>query len=196
MKTLIQSTLTFAVIFGLSTMATAQTEKAKSVASKDLKTPSCSCCTGDAASPLIHALDIDKDGVITALEIKNAVSSLKALDSDGDGHLSRDEFHSETSKTETLKSGKRKFQTGMTMEHYVQTVYAKYDKNNNNIIERTEMSRSMLVMLPFLDINKDQKLDEAELMNMNTTAFNYQPNPVGKQTDGKVRENRTRRVRK
>ena len=198
MKTLIQSTLVFALIIGFSTVADAQSEeKAESVTSKDLKAPSCGCCDGDAASPLIHALDIDKDGVITALEIQNAVSSLKALDANGDGHLTRQEFHAEVPKTTTkAKTNKRKFQTGMTMEHYVQTIYAKYDKNNNNIIEKSEMSRNMLVMLPFLDIDKDEKLDEAELMNMNTTAFNYQPGTVGKQQEGKVRKTRTRRARK
>lgn len=198
MKTLIQSTLVVIAIFGFSTFANAETEEAKkSVASKDLKTPSCSCCEGEVSSPLIHALDIDKDGVITALEIKNAAASLKALDADGDGHLTRSEFHAEASTTEkpaakSTKSNKRKFQTGMTMEHYVQTIYAKYDKNNNNIIEKSEMTRNLLVMLPFLDLDKNESLNEAELMNMNNTSFNYRPGQVGKTQKDKVRENRKR----
>lgn len=196
MKTLIQSTFIFALAVGFSLTANAQTvKKTESVSSKDLKAPSCGCCVGGSSSPLIHALDIDKDGIITALEIKNAASSLKALDADGDGHLTRKEFHTDKPESAPEKSGYRKFQSGMTMEHYVQTIYAKYDKNKNNVIEKSEMSRNILVMLPFLDIDKDEKLNEAELMNMNTTAFNYRPDAV-EQQKGKTRGTRTRRKQK
>ena len=42
--------------------------------------------------PVIHALDADHDGTISAQEMQNAPESLKALDKNGDGELSPDEM--------------------------------------------------------------------------------------------------------
>jgi len=42
--------------------------------------------------PLIHALDADHDGTISAQEMENAPESLKALDKNGDGELSPEEL--------------------------------------------------------------------------------------------------------
>jgi Ca2+-binding EF-hand superfamily protein len=42
--------------------------------------------------PLVAALDTDTNGVISAEEIANAPASLKALDKNGDGQLTRDEL--------------------------------------------------------------------------------------------------------
>ena len=43
-------------------------------------------------SPLMAALDVNKDGIISAEEIANASAALKTLDKNKDGELSRDEF--------------------------------------------------------------------------------------------------------
>ncbi len=43
-------------------------------------------------SPIIEALDANKDGVIDADELAKAVESLKKLDKNGDGKLTEDEF--------------------------------------------------------------------------------------------------------
>src|SRR5262245_59204883 len=40
---------------------------------------------GGFVNPIVAALDTDKDGTISAEELKNAVASLKTLDKDGDG---------------------------------------------------------------------------------------------------------------
>ncbi|MGC3957246.1 MAG: EF-hand domain-containing protein [Verrucomicrobiota bacterium] len=42
--------------------------------------------------PLLTALDADGNGEISATEISNAATALKALDKNGDGKLSRDEY--------------------------------------------------------------------------------------------------------
>lgn len=42
--------------------------------------------------PVMLALDANKDGALSAAEIKNAAASLKALDANGDGKLTRDEL--------------------------------------------------------------------------------------------------------
>lgn len=41
---------------------------------------------------LIIALDANRDGVISADEIANAIAALKTLDKNGDGQLTREEF--------------------------------------------------------------------------------------------------------
>ena len=42
--------------------------------------------------PIIAALDANKDGEISAAEIKNAAAALKKLDRDNDGKLTREEM--------------------------------------------------------------------------------------------------------
>ena len=42
--------------------------------------------------PLIEALDVNHDGIISADEINNAAAALKTLDKNGDGQLTPDEF--------------------------------------------------------------------------------------------------------
>ena len=42
--------------------------------------------------PFIAALDVDKDGTISAAELANATEELRTLDKDNDGILSREEF--------------------------------------------------------------------------------------------------------
>ena len=43
-------------------------------------------------SPIVEALDANPDGVIDSNEIANASVALKALDKNGDGQLTRDEY--------------------------------------------------------------------------------------------------------
>jgi len=43
--------------------------------------------------PIVGALDANHDGVIDAKEIENASKALRALDRNGDGELTPEEFH-------------------------------------------------------------------------------------------------------
>jgi hypothetical protein len=47
---------------------------------------------GRPGSPIMAALDANKDGEIDATELANATTALKALDKDGDGKLAGDEI--------------------------------------------------------------------------------------------------------
>ena len=42
--------------------------------------------------PLLVALDVNRDGVIDATELANAVAALQTLDANGDGALTADEY--------------------------------------------------------------------------------------------------------
>ena len=42
--------------------------------------------------PILAAIDADKDGTISAAELKNAVAAFKPLDKDNDGQLSGEEI--------------------------------------------------------------------------------------------------------
>lgn len=50
---------------------------------------------GASKNPVILALDTNRDGELSASEIANAAASLKTLDKNGDGNLSRDEMRPE-----------------------------------------------------------------------------------------------------
>lgn len=56
-----------------------------------------------ARNPLINALDADGDGVISAAEIENAPTALKALDRNKDGKLTRDEIRPSGRPRERLR---------------------------------------------------------------------------------------------
>ena len=59
-------------------------------------------------SPLIVALDADKDGALSADEIANASKALLKLDKDGDGALSREELRPpRPPRPEGAEGGKR-----------------------------------------------------------------------------------------
>ncbi len=62
---------------------------------------------GPPPSPLIAALDTDKDGTISAAELKNASASLAALDRSGDGALSPEELRPALGPREGRDGGRR-----------------------------------------------------------------------------------------
>lgn len=47
---------------------------------------------GPPPNPILHLLDKDRDGEVSAAELDNAESSIRELDRDGDGTLSREEL--------------------------------------------------------------------------------------------------------
>jgi Ca2+-binding EF-hand superfamily protein len=156
-----------------STIAVAQTdsELSKKIVKGD--NAGCGCCTSSEAqttSPIILALDLDKDGQISAAELKNATQSLSALDSNSDGVISREEMHA-TDKFAQVNKGEAKNksarQLGMTKRGFVRRMLQMYDKNNNRKLEIEELPDTMLAVLETIDRNNDQVLTELELLDMN-----------------------------
>ena len=129
----------------------------------------CGCCvSGGAAqnSPVIMALDIDKDGRISAIEIKNAVQSLLALDTNGDGQLDRHEMHARSEFSAINASNVSKMQTGVTRDYIAQKMLLR-DKNGNGQLEKEEMNAATLAILDYIDTNRDGVLSYDELKNIN-----------------------------
>jgi hypothetical protein len=48
---------------------------------------------GGRGHPIVRVLDTDKDGTLSAAELANAPTALKALDTNNDGIISADELH-------------------------------------------------------------------------------------------------------
>lgn len=76
------ATFTFALVLSLATLNLRAEDKEKPPEG-ERKRPNV---------PVIAALDTNGDGVLDAVEIANASASLKKLDKNGDGKLTRDEL--------------------------------------------------------------------------------------------------------
>ena len=186
-----------AMICGLCISSSVMAQTDKDVSKKIIKGDAitCSCCTrggAETTSPIILALDLDKDGKISAIELKNATQSLSALDANSDGVISREEMHA-TSKFTNIKArnatDKSSSQLGVTKRFYVRQMFKNYDKNGNKKLEMEEMPDSMLAALDFIDVNGDHVLTPSELYNVNDSVRNKAP--VGQPADEtRVRRNR------
>ena len=150
------------------------------------KTIACGCCQQGGASataPIILALDIDKDGIVSASEIKNATQSLLALDKNQDGKLDRAEMHANTgfskvnaSSKVTANKAKRAKTTPLIIgadENYFAQRLLKSDANNNNILEEGEIQPNLLQIMHIVDLNEDGQLSLNELKRIQRSIREY-----------------------
>ena len=151
-------------------------------------TISCSCCTQGGASataPIILALDIDKDGVVSASEIKNATQSLLALDKNRDGRLDRTEMHTNSgfskvnasTKVKTLTKTKKsvrtsKLLTGGTANYFAQKML-EADTNSDNILSGNEIKSNLQRIMHIVDLNEDGQLTLNELKKLQRSIREY-----------------------
>jgi len=104
--------------------------------------------------PIIKALDKDLDGDISTEELKAAVESLKTLDTNGDGALSKDELIPADAKADDeKKKGRRK--------PHVPPVIKVLDANADGEISAEEINGAVAALLA-LDANEDLKLSKME----------------------------------
>jgi Ca2+-binding EF-hand superfamily protein len=118
----------------------------------------------NSMDPIILALDVDKDGVISAVEIANASVVLKALDKDGDGALSVAEIRI------------RQQTAAQRAEH----LFDEWDTNKDQALTKEELPDRMQAQFEALDTNHDGKIDLLEA----TTYFANMPAQGGGRPGG------------
>ncbi len=107
---------------------------------------------------MIIALDIDKDGVISAVEIENAVAALKTLDKNTDGKLTEDEMRPPRPPRGSGRGGRGPGDfMARIMEH---------DKNKDGKLSKDELPEERRDFYIRLDTNKDGVIEKAEIEEM------------------------------
>ena len=128
-------------------------------------------------SPIVEALDANHDGVIDATEIANASVALKALDKNGDGRLTADEFRpprpngppgSQQGDRKGAPSANQQGSpgSGPQGEHHGPPplpVVQSLDANHDGVIDASEMANAPAA-LKTLDKNGDGKLTRDEFL--------------------------------
>ena len=97
-------------------------------------------------SPIVKALDKNKDGVISKEEIENAVAALNTLDKNKDGKLTREEYTSRPRSfadrlLEMDENKDGKLQAGELPEGFRARVMERLDTNQDGVLDKTELER-------------------------------------------------------
>ncbi len=114
--------------------------------------------------PVMDALDVDHDGVLSAAEIASAPGALKTLDKDADSTLSVAELRM------------RQQTPAQRAEH----LFDEWDTNKDGGLTRAELPDRMQAQFEALDLNHDGKIDMEEA----TTFFATQPQGGGRPSGG------------
>lgn len=110
-------------------------------------------------SPLVAALDTNRDGTISADEIRNASKTLIALDKNSDGQLTEEELRPQ------FPGAGREQSAGSNPEDLVQTLMA-FDKNKDGKLSKDELPERMQGMLERGDANHDSFLSPDEIRKL------------------------------
>jgi Ca2+-binding EF-hand superfamily protein len=97
--------------------------------------------------PVLNALDIDHDGVISPTELAAAPTSLKTLDKDANGEISQDELRPRQ----------------MTPADRARHMLDEWDTNKDDKLSKPEAPDRMQQQFETLDTNRDGALTEEEL---------------------------------
>jgi Ca2+-binding EF-hand superfamily protein len=112
---------------------------------------------GGQASPIFAALDLDGDGVISKVELKKAIVSLKKLDSDNDGTLTL----AECGGTQAPGGPVIANNTDPAAQ-WIDQIMA-MDKNKDDKLTPNELTDNEKQMLQGADLNGDRAIDRQEL---------------------------------
>lgn len=116
-------------------------------------------------SPILEALDTNHDRTIDAEELSNASESLKTLDKNGDGKLTRDEMHPprpNSGQGQGAQGQSGKVGQGLGGPHPKFPIIEVLDKNHNHTIDADEIAKAT-ELLKKLDKNGDDQLAEEEI---------------------------------
>jgi len=115
---------------------------------------------GGGPSPLFAALDLDGDGVISKVEIKKAIVSLKKLDADNDGNITLAECGGGA-----IAAAPAGAAAADPAAQWMDRIMAK-DKNNDGKLTPNELTENERQMLQGADLNRDGAIDRQELAAM------------------------------
>jgi Ca2+-binding EF-hand superfamily protein len=130
--------------------------------------------TGPGARPLAGgpalgmavflALDTNGNGTLDAAEISASTASLKKLDKNSDGEISREELRQAVPPAvmESMRAGNAGAPGNPNPENAMKRLLTQYDKNNDGKFEKSELPPRMQEQFDELDRNHDGSLDEAE----------------------------------
>ena len=125
---------------------------------------------GRFMNPIVTALDADRDGTISAAEIKNAPNALAVLDKDKDGKITREEVRPNFGpggpgerRPEGREGGGP--QGGNAAAEMVKTLMA-FDKNGDGKLSKEELPERMQGMFARGDANKDGFLSKEEIQKL------------------------------
>jgi Ca2+-binding EF-hand superfamily protein len=102
---------------------------------------------GRPMPPIMTAIDANQDGEISAEEISGASAALKALDRDGDGKLSMEEWRRPSPEAMAAEFVKRLMQS---------------DKDGDGKVSKEEAPERMQRAFDKVDTNADGAVDQAE----------------------------------
>ena len=135
---------------------------------------------GPGGNPIVEALDVDGNHELSSSEIQNASKSLAALDTNGDGIVSRDDMgppgggHGQGgAHGRRGQGGPRRPEaddakdTKKVSKTYMKRLM-KFDKDKSGTIEKDELPDRMQRVMTKADTNGDDVLDENELDTMLT----------------------------
>ncbi len=117
--------------------------------------------------PVMDALDVDHDGILSAAEIASAYGALKILDKDADGNLSVAELRM------------RQQTPAQRAEH----LFDEWDTNKDGGLVKSELPDRMQAQFEAIDLNHDGKIDMEEA----TTYFATMPQQGGRPGGGPPR---------
>ena len=122
---------------------------------------------GRGGHPIVRAVDTDKDGELSAVELANAPASIRTLDTNGDGIVAGDEFRparpagAPEHPARTRPDGATN-PDSVTRTHPVAPVMLALDANGDHALSVAEIANAT-ASLTALDANKDGKLTRDEL---------------------------------
>ncbi len=121
-------------------------------------------------NPIVEAIDKDKNGSLSAEEIKNAVAALKTLDKNGDGEISREEMRPEFGRPGQGGPGfggpRPEFNAEEFTKNFVSRMLDQSDKDKDGKIAKSEVTGRFAENFDRGDTNKDGFIDKKEMEAM------------------------------
>lgn len=113
--------------------------------------------------PVMMALDVDKDGALSASEIENASKTLAKLDKNGDGQLSAEELRPDVAAMAREGMPGKKGQEGGRSKEMMVRMFDTRDTDGDGKLTGDEIPERLQGMMSRIDENSDGSIDRPEM---------------------------------